>query len=108
MAWVGPALEKLRSCVPDLGGYFDAASAFRALGRQLRLRYVGDSRLAYHHLPALLRRRCYLFRIRLRDDPAADRPLAPESPEPHHDQAPGEYEQDHPGDRLDRRLRVCH
>ena len=71
-----------------------------------RLRHVGHPRLAHHHLPALLRRRRHLLRLRLRDDAAADRALAAESPESDHHEAPGEHEQDHPGDRIDRRLRL--
>ena len=47
-----------------LAGLSHAAGALGALDRVLRLRHVDRPRLAHHHLPALLRRRRHLRRLR--------------------------------------------
>jgi hypothetical protein len=106
LARFGAALEQLRGGVPDPGRSFDAAGIKRPLSGELRLCHVGHSRLAHHNFSALLRRWRYLLRIRVRDDAADHRALDAESPRADHHQAPGEHEQDHPGDRIDRGLRI--
>ena len=64
LARLGAPLAPLRSGVADSRGPLDAAGALGAHGRQLRLRGVGDARLARDDLPALLRRRRHLLRLR--------------------------------------------
>ena len=70
LARVEPPLAALRNGLPDPRRHFDAAGALGALGRVLRLRHVGHPGLAHDHLPALLRRRRHLRRVRHgADDP---------------------------------------
>src|SRR5439155_4423124 len=52
-----PALVPLSDGVPASCGPFHAAGCFGPHRGQLRLRNQPDTRLAYHHLSALLRRR---------------------------------------------------
>ena len=64
LARIRPPLGALSDGLPAVGRLSHAAGGFRPHRRQLRLRDQHDSRLAHHHLPALLRRRRHLFRIR--------------------------------------------
>ncbi len=64
LARLGAPLAPLRGRHADSRGPVDAAGAVGAHGGELRLRGVGHSRLARHDLPALLRRRRHLFRLR--------------------------------------------
>ena len=59
-----PLLEPLREGLPALRRALDAAGAQRAQRGLLRLRRLGHSRLAHHDLPALLRGRRDLQRLR--------------------------------------------
>ena len=99
-------LAPLRSGDADSRGPVDAAGAVGAHGRQLRLRGVADSRLARDDLPALLRRRRHLRR--LRDGADAGDSGAPllRHGKPDHDAAHRQHGQDHAGDGPDRRLRL--
>ena len=68
-----------------LAGLSHAAGALGALGRVLRLRHVHPARLAHHDLPALLRRRRDLRRLRHgADDPAAGAPALSAARRPDH------------------------
>ena len=76
LGWRGSnrQLAPLRNGLPDPGRPLDAAGALGALGRVLRLRHVGHSRLAYDDLPAVLRRGRDLRRLRHgADDPDSRR-----------------------------------
>ena len=102
LARLGQALAAIRDGLPAARRYFDSTRALGALGRELRLRGLGAAGLARHDLPALLRRRRHLLRLRDGDDagdPAAEvlspRRLHHHAPHPQHDQG-------HAGDRDDR------
>ena len=64
LARLQPQLAALRDGLPHPGRPLHAAGAVGPLGRLLRLRHVDSPRLAHHHLPALLRRRRHLRRLR--------------------------------------------
>ncbi len=64
LARFGAALEELRSAVHPAGRHCDAAGALGTHRRQLRFRGRHHARLAHHDLPALLRCRRYLLRLR--------------------------------------------
>ncbi len=82
-----------------LAGAGDAAGALRALGRELRLRHLAAARLAHDDLPALLRRRRHLQRLRDGADAADPGPPVLRAEGHHHAAPPREHDQDHPGDR---------
>ena len=64
LARLGPPVAPLRARVPDPRGSRDAAGVLGALGRVVRLRDVAAARLAHDDLPAVLRRRRHLLRLR--------------------------------------------
>ena len=64
LARLGAALEHLRNGLAAAGRPGDAAGALGAHGGQLRLHHRHRARLAQHFLPALLRGRRHLFRVR--------------------------------------------
>ena len=106
LARLGAALAALRDGVPAAGRHLHAARALGPLGRELRLRGVGAARLARHDLPALLRRRRHLLRLRDGDDAghAAAEVLRPRRL--HHHAAHPQHDEGHAGDRDDRGLRL--
>ena len=106
LARLAAALAALRGRVPDPGRPRDAARALGPLDRLDGLRGLAAPGLAHHDLPALLRRRRDL--LRLRDGGHADGDL-PQGLRPradHHDPALRLHGQDHPGHGLDGRLRL--
>jgi hypothetical protein len=61
LSLVGPGRQGLDAFRRGSSGtrrYCDSAGVLGSLGGELRLRHLGDPRLAHHHLPALLRERC--------------------------------------------------
>ena len=66
MGWRGSARHwhRYETAVSAAGGAGHSAGAFRPHRRELRLRHRHRPRMAHHHLPALLRRRRYLLRLR--------------------------------------------
>ena len=103
-----PPLAPLREGLPAAGRPGHAAGALGALGGVLRLRHQPAARLAHDHLPALLRGRRRVQRLR-HGGHAAD-PGAPvvRAEGLHHAAPPREHEQDHPGHRHHGRLRLRH
>ena len=65
IGWRGSARHwhRYETAVPAAGRIGHAAGALGPHGRQLRLRRRHRSRVAHHHLPALLRRRRHLLRL---------------------------------------------
>ena len=74
--------------------------------RELRLRGVGDSRLARDDLPALLRRRRHLLGLRDGADARDSDSRRLQARRPDHDAAHRQHGQGHAGDRPHRRLRL--
>ena len=70
LARLEPQLAPLRDGVSAFGGPFHAAGSFSAQRRIVRLRDVSHSNVAYHNLPALLRCRRNLRRVRDGVDPS--------------------------------------
>ena len=106
LARLGASLAPLRSRVADSRRSLDAAGALGPHGRQLRLRGFGVAGLARDDLPAVLRRRRHLFRLR-------DGALAGDSDSRglqaagfHHHAAHRQHGQGHAGDGLDGGLRL--
>ncbi len=64
LARLGPPLAPLRIGLPDAGRPVDAARALGAHDRVVRLRRLAHPRLAHDDLPALLRRRRRVLRLR--------------------------------------------
>ncbi len=106
VARLGPALAPLRDRLPPAGGPRDSARRLGPLGRELGLRRLGDPRLARHHLPALLRRRRHLLRLRDGADPHDSDSRAVWFRGFHHDAPSAEHGEGDAGHRLDRRLRI--
>ena len=91
-----------------LAGLATPLVLLRAYRHQLRFRGGRPARLAYHHFPALLRRRRHLFRLRHGDhaghsDPQVLPPGRPDHHPPHR-----QYGQGDAGHRPDRRLWLRH
>ena len=109
LARLEPQLAPLRDGLSHPGRPLHAAGALGALGRLLRLRHLHPPRLAHHHLPALLRRRRHLRRLRHgAHHPHAREPALPAAQGHDHAQSRGQDGQDHPAHRHHRRLRLPH
>ena len=108
LAQLGPALAALRDGLPAPRRPGDAAGRVGAFGRQLRFRRRHPARLARDHLPALLRRRGHLFRLRHGAGAGHSAAGLLRLAGLHHAAPPGEHGQGHAGDRLDGRLRLRH
>ena len=106
LARLGAPLAALRAHLPVARRALDAARPLRPHGSQLRLRDRHRPRLAHDDLPALLRRRRDLRRLR---DGADAGHSAPEVVQPrglHHDAAPREHGEGDAGHRTHRGLRL--
>jgi hypothetical protein len=103
-----PPLAPLREGLPAAGRSGHAAGAVGALGGVLRLRHQSAARLAHDHLPALLRGRRRVQRLRHGGHAAHSGAPVVRPEGDHHAPSPGEHEQDHPGHRFDGRLRLRH
>ncbi len=101
-------LAPLRDRLSAAGRPGDAAGRFRPHGGELRLRRRHRARLALDHLPALLRGRGHLFRLRHGADIGHPDSLLLSAGRLHHASPPGEHGQDHAGDGASRRLRILH
>ena len=108
MARIGPPLAPLRDDVPAARRTGHAAGALRSHRRQLRLRRRHRPRMAHHHLPALLRRRRHLLRLRHGADAGHSHPQDLRPRRFHHRAPPAELRQGHARHRTDRRLRLRH
>ena len=110
MGWRGSSRQwhVLRARVPDPGRARDAARALRALGRFFRLRDRAVAGLAHHDLPALLRRRRHLRRLRDGGDAGGSGAPVLRPQAHHHHSSPRADEQGDHGDRPDRWLRLRH
>ena len=106
LARLGQALAALRDGVPAARRHLDAAGALGPLGRELRLRGVGAARLARDDLPALLRRRRDLLRLRDGDDAGDSAAEVLRPRRLHHDAPHPQHDQGHAGDRDDRGVRL--
>ena len=106
LARLGAPLAPLRGRHADSRGPVDAAGALGPHRREFRLRGVADSRLARDDLPALLRGRRHL--LRLRHGALAGHSGAPllRHGKPDHDAPHRQHGQGHAGDGPDRRLRL--
>ena len=102
-----PPVAALRGGLPDPRRTLDPARALGPLGRVVRLRDIGDPRLAHDDLPALFRGRRDLRGIRdgahTHDPRLRDLQAAARSGD---DRPRGQDVQDHFADRIDRRLRL--
>ena len=106
LARIGQALAALRDGISAARRYLDAARALRAHDRELRLRGVGAAGVARDDLPAVLRRRRDLLRLRDGDD-AGDSAAQVLRPRRLHHHAPHpQHGEGHAGHRDDRRLRL--
>ena len=110
MGWRGSARHwhRYETAVSAAGRFGHAAGAFGPHGRELRLRRRHRPRMAYHHLPALLRRGRHLLRLRHGADAGDSDPQDLRPGRFHHRAPSAELRQGHAGDRIDRRLRLWH
>src|SRR5262249_9647741 len=106
LARFGATLEELRDGLPAAGRIVDAARGLGAHGGQLRFHDLDSARLAFDHLPALLRRGRDLFGLR---DGSDNRHSVAQVLRPrrfHHAAPPGQLRQGDAPDGIDRRLRL--
>ena len=103
-----PALEALRPRLPNPCGPRYAAGPLGTLGCVVRLCGVHRARLAYHHIPTVLRCGRHLLRLRDGDDAAARGAQGLQPAKPHHARPPREDEPHHFADGQYRRFRVHH
>ncbi len=106
LARLAAALAALRGRLPGAGGPLDAARALGPLDRLDGLRGLAAAGLAHHDLPALLRGRRDLLRLRDGDHADGDLPQGLRPRADHHDAPLRLHGQGHPGHGLDGRLRV--
>src|ERR1039457_1435411 len=98
MAGLGPPLEQLRDGVPDPGRDRRPARPLGPHDRVVRLRRLAPAGLAHDHLPAVLRRRRHLLRVRDGADPGPSPQGGLQARGPDHAVPHRLHVQDHPGD----------
>ena len=108
LARIGPPLASLRNGLSAARRTGHAAGALGPHRRELRFRRRHRPRLAHHHLPALLRRRRHLLRLRHGADAGHSDPQDLRPGRFHHRAPSAELRQGHARDRTDRRLRLRH
>ena len=106
MARLGAPLASLRDGVSAARGARDAARRLGAHDRELRLRGVGDPRLARDGLPAVLRRRRHLLGIRDGADARDSHPQDLRAAGFHHRAPPEQHGEDPARHGAHRRLRL--
>ncbi len=106
LARVGHALAALRNRVAAAGGPGDAAGPLGPHGRELRLRGGDRAGLAHDDLPAVLRRRRHLLRLRDGAHARHSHPRVLRDGRLHHDAAHPELCQGHAVHRPHRALRL--
>jgi hypothetical protein len=106
LARVGPSLAPLRGGLAAARRSVHAAGAVGAHRGELRLRGLGAARLARHHLPAVLRGRRHLRRLRDGADAGDSAARRLQARGLHHDAPHRQHGQGHAGDGPDRGLRL--